>query len=152
MRAKSQKKKSYCMGPSIYSRNASARQPYLWRWRVPLQEWVNFFFLSSLTQQRGYVIATTQFHFFSFPPPFSTAVVFVSSTVLLEFPFHPQEFPNLPTPMASTSLYRKMHSIDINTLQYIAKRRNKCKKHNFQTEKAIRILQRVVFYCRSYLK
>ena len=57
------------------------------------------FFLSSLKQQRGYVIATTQALSFSFFPPFSTLLVCVCSTVLLEFPNHPQEFPNLPTPM-----------------------------------------------------
>ena len=61
----------------------------------------NFFSFLSHTQQRGYVIATTQALSFSFFPPFSTTVVCVCSTVLLEFPNHPQEFPNLPTPMVS---------------------------------------------------
>ena len=59
----------------------------------------NFFSFLSHTQQRGYVIATTQALSFSFFPPFSTTVVCVCSTVLLEFPNHPQEFPNQPTPM-----------------------------------------------------
>ena len=63
----------------------------------------NFFSLLSHTQQRGYVIATTQALSFSFFPPFSTTVVCASSTVLLEFPNHPQEFPNLPTPMNTTN-------------------------------------------------
>ena len=61
----------------------------------------NFFSFLSHTQQRGYVIATTQALSFSFFPPFSTTVVCVCSTVLLEFPNHPQEFPNQPTPMCT---------------------------------------------------
>ena len=59
----------------------------------------NFFSFLSQIKQRGYVIATTQALSFSFFPPFSTTLVCESSTVLLEFPNHPQEFPNLPTPM-----------------------------------------------------
>ena len=59
----------------------------------------NFFSFLSQIKQRGYVIATTQALSFSFFPPFSTTRVCVCSTVLLEFPNHPQEFPNLPTPM-----------------------------------------------------
>merc|ERR1712117_521177 len=37
--------------------------------------------------------------FLLFFSPFSTTLVCVCSTVLLEFPNHPQEFPNLHTPM-----------------------------------------------------
>ena len=59
----------------------------------------NFFSFLSQIKQRGYVIATTQALSFSFFPPFSTTLVCVCSTVLFEFPNHPQEFPNLPTPM-----------------------------------------------------
>ena len=59
----------------------------------------NFFSFLSQIKQRGYVIATTQALSFSFFPPFSTTVVCVWSTVLLEFPNHLKEFPNLPTPM-----------------------------------------------------
>ena len=55
----------------------------------------NFFSFLSHTQQKGYVIATTQTLSFSIFSPFST-------TVLLEFPNHPQEFPNLPTPMTKS--------------------------------------------------
>ena len=59
----------------------------------------NFFSFLSQIKQRGYVITTTQALSFSFFPPFSTTVVCVWSTVLLEFPNHLKEFPNLPTPM-----------------------------------------------------
>ena len=62
----------------------------------------NFFSFLSQIKQRGYVITTTQALSFSFFPPFSTTVVCVWSTVLLEFPNHLKEFPNLPTPMSST--------------------------------------------------
>ena len=48
------------------------------------------------------MITTTQALSFSFFPPFSTTVVCVWSTVLLEFPNHLKEFPNLPTPMGLT--------------------------------------------------
>ena len=51
------------------------------------------------------MIATTQALSFSFFPPFSTTLVCVCSTVLLEFPNHPQEFPNLPTPMQPTKWF-----------------------------------------------
>ena len=64
----------------------------------------NFFSFLSQIKQRGYVIATTQALSFSFFPPFSTTLVCVCSTVLLEFPNHPQEFPNLPTPMVSEAI------------------------------------------------
>ena len=59
----------------------------------------NFFSFLTQIKQRGYVIATIQALSFSFFPPFSTPLVCVCSPVLLEFPNHPQEFPNLPTPM-----------------------------------------------------
>merc|ERR1712073_158968 len=62
----------------------------------------NFFSFLSQIKQRGYEIATTQALSFCFSPPFSTTLVCVCSTVLLEFPNHPQEFPNLPTPMVTT--------------------------------------------------
>ena len=52
-----------------------------------------FSFLSQI-KERGYVIATTQALSFSFFLPFSTTLVCECSTVLLEFPNHPQEFPN----------------------------------------------------------
>ena len=55
--------------------------------------------LTFTTMTVNYVIATTQalsFSFFSYLLHYS---VCVCSTVLLEFPNHPQEFPNLPTPM-----------------------------------------------------
>ena len=65
----------------------------------------NFFSFLSQIKQRGYVIATTQALSFSFFPPFSTTLVCVCSTVLLEFPNHPQEFPNLPTPMTASCSY-----------------------------------------------
>ena len=61
----------------------------------------NFFSFLSQIKQRGYVIATTQALSFSFFPLFSTLLVCVCSTVLLEFPNHPQEFPNQPTPMST---------------------------------------------------
>ena len=44
------------------------------------------------------MIATTQALSFSLFPPFSTTLVCVCSTVLVEFPNHSQEFPKLPTP------------------------------------------------------
>ena len=64
----------------------------------------NFFSFLSQIKQRGYVITTTQALSFSFFPPFSTTVVCVWSTVLLEFPNHLKEFPNLPTPMADIAM------------------------------------------------
>ena len=69
----------------------------------------NFFSFLSQIKQRGYVIATTQALSFSFFPPFSTTLVCVCSTVLLEFPNHPQEFPNLPTPMRDLGTRRHQH-------------------------------------------
>ena len=65
----------------------------------------NFFSFLSQIKQRGYVITTTQALSFSFFPPFSTTVVCVWSTVLLEFPNHLKEFPNLPTPMTGAQLF-----------------------------------------------
>ena len=65
---------------------------YLRRWRIPIQDWVGTFFLSSHTEQRGYVMATTQALSFSFFPPFSTTVCVYAALSFLSFPITHRSF------------------------------------------------------------
>ena len=72
-------------------------RPCLWRWRIPLQEWVRTFFLSSLTQQRGYVRLPPHKLFpslFSLPSPLQwwvyAALSFLSFLIYPHLWVHPR--------------------------------------------------------------